>query len=231
MVICHSANVGDSLVISITGYSVSKLVVYNRIDCCQDRIKDAQLIYSNDLNATSIIYQSSFDTVSMIYTFPVSTSSADYTPQYFSYSGTKQTYTVPAGITRLKIDACGGKGASITWASGGIGGYISTIVTVTLQQKLYVYVGGSGTSGGFNGGGKGNAIGGGGTDIRTSDGGDDGSSNVNSRIAVAGGGGVGGGNYLHGGNGGGDVGGITPFIYQGGGGTQSAGGSAGWRLW
>ena len=84
--ICHpylcitNNNPNEWLVITVRGYSVNKIVVYNRIDCiaagCQSRINNAKLIYSYDFAGTSIIHQSSFGTtVSSVYTFDFSTTS------------------------------------------------------------------------------------------------------------------------------------------------------------
>ena len=62
------------LVITVTGYSVNKVVVYNRIDGYQDRINNAKLIYSYDFEGNSVIHQSSFGTTaSLVYTFDFST--------------------------------------------------------------------------------------------------------------------------------------------------------------
>ena len=83
---CHpylcitSNNPQEWLVITVTGYSVNKVVVYNRIDgnCnadgCQSRINNAKLLYSYDFAGTSIIHQASFGTTaSLTYTFDFST--------------------------------------------------------------------------------------------------------------------------------------------------------------
>ena len=60
----------DWLVITVTGYSVDKVVVYNRLYGAQELINNAKLIYSNDFEGTSIIYQSSFgSSASAVYTF------------------------------------------------------------------------------------------------------------------------------------------------------------------
>ena len=70
---------------------------------------------------------------------------------------------------------------------GGLGGWVQASLSVTAGQKLYIYVGGDGSTGNsFNGGGAGSERGGGGggaTDIRTISG------NLTSRHIVAGGGG------------------------------------------
>ena len=74
---CHTSNSispHEWLVITVTGYSVNKVVVYNNIECCQERINNAKLIHSYDFAGTSIIHQSSFgSTASLVYTFDFST--------------------------------------------------------------------------------------------------------------------------------------------------------------
>ena len=171
--------------------------------------------------------------------------------QQFKYTKCPQSYTVPAGVSFLQVDACGARGGN-----GGNGGFISAIISVSPGQQLWIYVGG-GFDGqpadandfgylkgpgdaiyikGYNGGGYGGYtnLGGGGTDIRTQDGGKDGSQNVQSRLVVAGGG----GGYVYGGAGGGVLGQVglsTPLPetvalwsfnpkLNGGGGSQVSGG-------
>jgi hypothetical protein len=168
-------------------------------------------------------------------------------PTTLSYTGGVQTYTVPAGVTSLQIEAWGGEGGSTTYGAGGKGGYVSAIYTVTPGTTYYVYVGGaaSGATAGYNGGGAYGAAyssydgsaGGGASDVRTVSG------DLSTRIIVAGGGGGAGGRRTEygvpgGGGDGGDTTGETgengsysrysTYIgYGGGGGTPSAGGSAG----
>ncbi len=140
----------------------------------------------------------------------------------YTYKGYVQTYTVPTGVTSLKVDAygaAGGKGyryqayVGDVYITAGYGGYLSGILSVTSGQTLYVYVGGVGGTStlGYNGGGSGisggiggqsqftTGGGGGCTDLRTSIG------NTTSRIFIVGGGG-GGGQYYNGGGGGGSLG-------------------------
>ncbi|MDO7850965.1 LamG-like jellyroll fold domain-containing protein [Hymenobacter convexus] len=84
----------------------------------------------------------------------------------FSYTGGLQTYTVPAGVTSLRVVATGASGglfydASIS--SYSYGGRVQATVAVTPGEVLTVRVGGQGTTndangstvfaGGFNGGG------------------------------------------------------------------------------
>lgn len=164
----------------------------------------------------------------------------------FAYTGTAQTWTVPAGVTQVTLDLrgaqggggypCGGAGRD---NDGGLGGQTLGTLAVTPGAVLQIYVGGQATDvgnitpapGGFNGGGAGGqygAGGGGASDVRV------GGNAWANRVAVAGGGG--GGNtgcpdYGAGGAGGGSagapgVGNVSSFT-PGGGGTQSAGGAAG----
>lgn len=146
----------------------------------------------------------------------------------FDYTGEEQTFTV----TRdgyYKIQTWGAQGGSCGngYKFGGVGGFAEGVVHLTTDDEVYVYVGGSGDSGGlaggFNGGGAGISYmgGGGGTDVRVE------GNTLYHRIIVAGGGGSCGR--------GGDAGGYSrSFIGVGGGltgsgpstGTQTAAGSA-----
>ena len=122
----------------------------------------------------------------------------------FSYTGTVQTYFVPAGVTSITVTAAGaqggqsGTGTSAFSYAPGQGGLIVSTVSVTPLSTLYVYVGGAGRSGqntnkgGFNGGGDASydsfmqswgGGGGGASDVRTVLG------SLPSRVVVAGGGG------------------------------------------
>jgi hypothetical protein len=144
----------------------------------------------------------------------------------FGFTGSPQSFVVPAGVTTLQVDAVGNSGTGIQnvqwW---GVGGRVQARLPVTPGETLTITVGGNGqiTAGGFNGGGapgtNGLYGGGGATDIRRG----------STKLIVAGGGagaGNGGGNGGHGGglvagDGSGTCGG------GGGGGTQSAGGIGG----
>ncbi|MFC1659503.1 glycine rich domain-containing protein, partial [Pseudomonadota bacterium] len=170
----------------------------------------------------------------------------------FDYTGASQTFTVPAGVTSVKMQVWGGEGGSHTDYSilntGGQGGYSEGNLAVTPAQTLYVYIGGKGgdsvgyTRGaaGWNGGEAARTSGtkpstgggGGGTDIRTATSGVD-CTGSDPRVIVAGGGGAGGyggspAECGRGGNGGGTTGvdGLLaqPGYLNGTGGTQSEGG-------
>ena len=145
--------------------------------------------------------------------------------QSFGYTGSFQRYVVPENITNLIVDCYGAQGGAWKLAKSyaGLGGYISTQITVTPGQILYVYVGGKGsfeTFGGYNGGG--HARLGGGIDSCDTSGG--GASDVRlflndiaSRLIVAGGGG-GAGTLSTGGAGGGIMGGSGTGLFGGHGG-------------
>jgi hypothetical protein len=152
--------------------------------------------------------------------------------QTFVYSGTKQTFIVPAGVTRLTVVARGGEGTGYFIHGQGTPGFpgrVYAVVRVRSGDKLYVFVAGAGDDGGFNGG----AVpgGGGASDVRI------GGDTLKHRIIVAAGGGGSGGCdlycYADGGDGGGLNGkrgsGFSTGLdgSGGGGGTQSAGGSGG----
>jgi hypothetical protein len=162
----------------------------------------------------------------------------------FNATGGAQTFTVPASVTSVTIDAYGAAGGSNAMGvGGGLGGRATGTLAVTPGQVLVVVVGGWGSSTAFNGGGaagtspctnaRGGA-GGGASDVRT------GAGTLADRVIVAGGGGGAAGNRVAscgrgtgGGGGGGFFGGgggaAWPFnsTVVPTGGTQLAGGSGG----
>jgi hypothetical protein len=153
----------------------------------------------------------------------------------FSYTGVKQTFIVPAGVTRLTVIARGGEGGG-GFAHGvgtpGFPGRVYAVIHVHSGEKLYVYVAGSSKDDGFNGGGVGGSgeggYGGGASDVRV------GGDALKDRIIVAAGGGTAGGCDLYCYPDGGDGGGLSGQSGHGGdsggggaGGTQTAGGLGG----
>ena len=80
----------------------------------------------------------------------------------FASIGAEQCYTVPAGVTSVHVVAVGGAGGGSLGGAGGTGAQITSDVTVTAGQTLYVEVGVSGGSAGFQAGG-----GGGASDVQT----------------------------------------------------------------
>uniref|UniRef100_UPI0026243364 glycine-rich protein n=1 Tax=uncultured Pontibacter sp. TaxID=453356 RepID=UPI0026243364 len=159
----------------------------------------------------------------------------------FNYTGSAVEWTVPAGVSSIRLEAWGAQGGSALMngctTTGGLGGYAKGELTVTPGQVLKIYVGGAGgagNSGGFNGGGRGGSdanttsTGGGASDIRV------GVASLNDRILVAAGGGgaeLHGGCDISGGAGGGLTGGSgignSTLANSGIGGSQSAGGQGG----
>ena len=153
----------------------------------------------------------------------------------FTYKGVAQTYTVPAGVYSLTVDAQGARGGSNHNKNpGGAGGRVVTTLAVTPNETLTIYVGGQGGTApspgsggaGYNGGGQGNSANGGGggaTDLRRSA--TVPSTSLADRLVVAGGGGGGAGNY-QGGAGGGLSGAAGQGNTAGQGGTQTGGGAS-----
>jgi hypothetical protein len=156
----------------------------------------------------------------------------------FTYTGAVQTFVVPDCETSIAVDAFGAQGGTGA-AAGGLGGRAQATIAVIPGETLLVYVGGAGATinnngdGGFNGGGgvveccgtAPSGAGGGASDVRRG-------AALEGRIVVAGGGGGGGWQTFTGGGGGGLVGvdgtDQDATFQAGNGGTQTAGGAAGW---
>jgi hypothetical protein len=164
--------------------------------------------------------------------------SASAATETFDYTGSAQTWTVPAGVTSATFDVYGAQGAGfVPGAFGGVfdpvpGGRATATIAVSPGASIQVNVGGRGLDdqGGFNGGGDGRFGGGGASDIRI------GGTTLDDRALVAGGGGGAGGISCNGANARGGKGGGTSGESGnagcetgegGGGGTQTGGGSAG----
>lgn len=168
----------------------------------------------------------------------------------FSFTGSVQTWTVPAGVTNIMVDAYGASGGTNSSLyippyddREGYGARVQTSLAVTPGQVLNIYVGGKGQdgmtaaggSGGYNGGGNGSfgyspysgGGGGGATDIRI------GGTALTDRVIVAAGGGGAGLNCGTDNDRGGDGGGLTGEdglgcgFTPGTGGTPSTGGVPG----
>ena len=148
----------------------------------------------------------------------------------FSAIGSEQSWTVPAGVTSIEVEAVGAHGGT-GLEGGGVGGrgaLVTGTVAVEPGEELYVEVGTTGypqiSQPPFNGGGTGSqdgAPGGGATDLRTEP-----ASRLSyslaSRLLVAAGGGGGGGDQE--GGAGGDAGAIGA---NGVGNADAAGGQGG----
>jgi len=174
---------------------------------------------------------------------PAATTSAAVTTT-FSYTGSLQTYTVPAGDYWLQVQATGGAGGTDYSAQysnnpSSLGAQVGAYLPVTPGQTVYVLVAGAGQSptssttggaGGYGGGGTGGASSGG--EAGAGGGGASaifigGTSSTNLAL-VAGGGGGASYNSFAAGNGGAPDGAAGGTSTSGsGGGTQSAGGAGG----
>src|SRR5262249_23072545 len=75
----------------------------------------------------------------------------------YPYSGSIVTWTVPAGVTSIGIQAKGGQGGNISQysAPGGQGAVIYGEFTVIPGHTLSILVGGQGGNGTYTGGGGG----------------------------------------------------------------------------
>ncbi len=129
--------------------------------------------------------------------------------QTFTYTGSEQAYTVPAGVALVGIDAIGASGGAGPIGAGGVGETLTAYLPVTPGEVLYTEVGQDGSTGGsatFGGGGapgaqsdglQGAGSGGGASDVRLCSASaascEGGGTSLASRIVVAGGGGGGGG--------------------------------------
>lgn len=143
------------------------------------------------------------------------------------YSGAAITITLPKG--KFLLECWGAEGGNRTTAGkAGKGGYSKGTLTLTDEStSIYLRAGGSGdtggTNGGFNGGGKRDTYNGGGgaSDIRI------GQDSYSARVIVAGGGGSCGANAQPGGAGGGENGEAVTGGYGSGGqeGTQTGNGA------
>jgi hypothetical protein len=190
-------------------------------------------VTSNDFSSPVTYTVTAADSSTTNYAVTVTVS-----PLTFNYTGSQQNFTVPPGVTRIRMTLTGAAGGLGAVAPAGAGGQMIAELSVAPSDTYFVFAGGRGGSGGtgWNGGGMDGHVdlgtrGGGATDIRH------GGIALTSRILVAGGGGgvgANGGGSCGGGYGAGTfnaVGGpgqTMPTESTGGaGGTQFAGGAGG----
>jgi Glycine rich protein len=147
----------------------------------------------------------------------------------FDYTGKVQKYTIPDGVTEIKVTLFGAEGGLGRWDNaphpgkfeGGKGGSLEASYPVNPGEVVYIFVGGKGENakdsiqgiGGFNGGADGRNTGtygpfcggggGGASDIRI------GGSGLQNRVLIAGGGGGAGANFEDGADFGGEGGGLS----------------------
>lgn len=187
--------------------------------------KTASVTYPTTANGTYYVHVKDAAGKTSSKSFDMGCAAATVTS--FDYTGAVQNFTT----------VCRGKHTLSVWGAqggntGGKGGYSTGVVNLNENMKLYIYVGGqgsTGSSGGFNGGGTtgtSGGSGGGASDIRI------GTDSLYARVIVAGGGGgKGQDSCAAGGIGGGTTGGGSASQSscgtQAGGGTQTAGGAKG----
>ena len=63
---------------------------------------------------------------------------------YVAFTGISGNWTVPAGVTKIKLQMWGGGGGGCKDAGGGSGGYITATIPVTPGDILPYEIGGSG---------------------------------------------------------------------------------------
>ncbi len=88
----------------------------------------------------------------------ISSSALAQSPATFDYTGSLQTFTVPAGVISVTIDARGAQGGSVTTtcaATGGLGARMVGDVAVTPGETLSILVGQQGLTNGSDAGGGG----------------------------------------------------------------------------
>ena len=165
------------------------------------------------------------------YVKAVKESQSEGTATTFEYTGSVQSYAIPSGASSVKLEVWGAQGGDATY--GGKGGYsVGMLNNLSGISNLYVYVGQqpSGTTEGWNGGGRYSnygSSGGGATDISLHNNTYNTTNHYNDRIIVAGGGGGKGYSSTYGGAGGGlngVTGGVGSATSGGAGASQTSGG-------
>ena len=93
------------------------------------------------------------------YTTPTATNSCTTSGSVtFNYTGSLQTFTVPAGVTTITVDASGAQGGSVTTtcaATGGLGARMVGDISVTPGEVITIMVGQQGLTNGSDAGGGG----------------------------------------------------------------------------
>src|SRR6478672_1964463 len=66
----------------------------------------------------------------------------------FSYTGSMQSFTVPACVGQITVDVRGAKGGTgyNVYSQGGNGGRVQAVIPVTSGQVLQIFVGGAGVN-------------------------------------------------------------------------------------
>lgn len=165
------------------------------------------LIKANDTTDAVLVTRSEIVNNKMIITYMakddsshVVTRTVNFIDSTYNYpfNGSYYEFTAPVSGT-YKMETWGANGNSTSSQTGGRGAYTSGLITLSQNEKMYIYVGGMGLgdNGGYNGGGsitsgqsaQDGTSGGGATDIRLVSGSWDSNEGLKSRIMVAAGGG------------------------------------------
>ncbi|MBK8555546.1 MAG: HYR domain-containing protein [Lewinellaceae bacterium] len=117
----------------------------------------ADIAVVNDLGECGAVVEFSDPEVSDNCTLPSGPSGQ----QMFNFTGTIETWTVPAGVTSIQVETWGAQGGNESWNpqfNGGKGAYMSGEIAVTPGEVLQILVGGQGETGSVGGGGGGTYI-------------------------------------------------------------------------
>jgi gliding motility-associated-like protein len=170
-------------------------------------------------------------TIILLFTISIVASAYAQTTTTFNYTGSPQTWTVPACVSSINVTVAGADGGG---SLGGNGAVVTATISVVPGQVITVNVGGSGGSAtaGYGGGGLGYASTDGNASYNSSGGGGATTISVNGNpvVIAAGGGGSGGGSGIVAGGAGGCATGLvgsSTFGLGGTGGSQVAGGIGG----
>lgn len=124
----------------------------------------AQCVTINGCPANIVVNADSASCNAVVsFTAPTSVYSCTVTPitVTYNYTGSLQTFTVPAGVTSINIDATGAQGGSINvscTATGGLGARMIGDVAVTPGEVITILVGQQGFTNGSDAGGGGGSF-------------------------------------------------------------------------
>ncbi|MDO7877481.1 T9SS type A sorting domain-containing protein [Hymenobacter sp. ASUV-10] len=155
-----SGQVGTVVTLTGTNFTGATAVAFNGTAASSFTVNSATSIMATVASGTStgtLTVSNADGTATSATSFTVLTAG---TPVPFAYTGGPQTYTVPAGVTQLRVVANGGSHGF----SGGRGATVNALLQVTPGEVLTLVAGGAGTlasspttpgQGGYNGGGNG----------------------------------------------------------------------------
>lgn len=126
-------------------YSLSSALSFSQ--CVTISVPTDTIVYSDSSSCGVIVN----------YPTPTAVNSCNSTTT-FSYTGSLQTFIVPAGVTSINIEAVGAQGGSVTTtcaANGGLGARMSGDVAVNPGDQIDIMVGQQGFTNGADAGGGG----------------------------------------------------------------------------